>query len=101
MPFRADRDGKLIRQYLGIRGVRPEGAADSPLWRPSRSFNIALDGYTAYVTATISDTLWTVDLESGRESRTRLALPGYRPPPPIPDRGFRSFTEMREFAAAY
>lgn len=99
--FRADRDGKRIRQYLGIRDVTPDGAADSPLRRSFRSFHVALDGHTAYVTATVSDTLWTVDLESGRESRTRLALPGYRPPPPIPDRGFRSFTEMREFAAAY
>lgn len=99
--FRANRDGKLIRQYLGIRGVTPEGVADSPLWRTFRSFYIALDGHMAYVIATISDSLWTVDLESGREDRTRLALPGYRPPPPIPRGGFRSLVEMREFAAAY
>jgi len=78
-----DSAGKIRREFLGVGEVRPTGEGDSELWRNVRNFFLTVSHDTAYVSSTISDTLWTVHLPSGREARTRVVFPGYiRPSPP-------------------
>lgn len=78
-----DSAGKVRREFLGIGEVRPTGEGDSQLWRNVRNFFLTVSHDTAYVSSSISDTLWSVHLPSGREARTRVVFPGYiRPSPP-------------------
>lgn len=78
-----DTAGTRLKEFLPIRGVRPTGQADNPLWANVRNYFLDVHGDTAFVTSTVSDTLWSVHLPTGRESRTHLSFPGYvRPAPP-------------------
>lgn len=77
---RVDSAGKVLRRYLPIAGVRPTGQGDHDLWRNVRNFSLDLSGDTAFVVSTISDSVWTVRLASGEESRSRLEIPGYVAP---------------------
>lgn len=77
-----DTSGMVRRQFLAIAGVRPTGQGDFPLWRNIRAFSLAVSGDTAFVSSTLSDSLWRVHLPSGTESRTQLSFPGYIPPAP-------------------
>jgi hypothetical protein len=79
-----DSAGKMLRQFLAIADVRPTGQPEFPLWRTVRSFFLTVAGDTAYVSSTLSDSLWSVHLPSGTEARTRLAFAGYRTPT-VPD----------------
>jgi hypothetical protein len=77
-----DSAGRTQREFLSIAGVNPTGQKDFELWRNVRSFSLAVSGDTAYVSSTLSDTVWSVHLPSGAETRTRLVFPGYAPPTP-------------------
>lgn len=79
-----DSTGRARREFLRIGAVRPQGEPDHPLWRNVRSSFVTVRGDTAFVTSTLSDSLWMVDLASGRESRIQLVLPAeyVRPAPP-------------------
>ncbi|HEU4455246.1 MAG TPA: 6-bladed beta-propeller [Longimicrobium sp.] len=78
-----DTAGARLKEFLPIRGVRPTGQADNPLWANVRNYFLDVRGDTAFVTSTVSDTVWSVHLPTGRESRARLSFPGYvRPSPP-------------------
>lgn len=81
-----DSTGKIGRQFLEIRQVTPTGQGDFLLWRNVRNFFVTVSRDTAYVSSTISDTLWSVHLPTGREARTRLVFPGYVPPSPPRER---------------
>lgn len=75
-----DRAGRELRTFLDIGKVRPAGERDYHLWRNVRSFFLAVSGDTAWVSSTISDSLWAVHLPTGSESRSRLVFEGYEPP---------------------
>ncbi len=75
-----DTAGNVQRQYLAIADVLPTGEKEFSLWRNIRAFSLAVSGDTAYVSTTLSDSLWTVHLPSGTESRARLSFVGYEPP---------------------
>lgn len=77
-----DSSGTIRRQFLRIGKVNPTGQDDLELWGNVRSFFVTVSSDTAYVSTTLSDTLWSVHLPTGREGRTRLAFPGYVPPAP-------------------
>lgn len=77
-----DSTGRIRRQFLRIGKVNPTGQRDFELWGNVRSFFVTVASDTAYVSTTISDTLWSVHLPTGREARTRLVFPGYVPPAP-------------------
>jgi len=78
-----DSAGTRLKEFLSIKKVRPTGAADDALWANVRNFFMDARGDTVFVTSTVSDTIWSVHLPTGRESRTHLAFPGYvRPTPP-------------------
>lgn len=80
-----DAAGKELRRFLRIGQVRPAGQRDSPMWPSVRSFFLSVAGDTAYVSSTLSDSVWSVHLPSGTEARTRLAFAGYKAPA-VPDR---------------
>jgi hypothetical protein len=77
-------DGSVLRELLPIGAVRPTGQPEHALWRNVRSVFLAVAGDTAYLTNTLSDTVWTVHLPSGGVERTHLSLPAeyVRPVPP-------------------
>ena len=78
-----DMEGRVQRKLLALGEVRPTGQPDDPAWRNLRAFSLAVSGDTAFVSNTVSDTLWMVAISSGEASRVHLPFPGYvRPAPP-------------------
>lgn len=78
-----DMAGQVRRNMLALGEVRPTGQADDPAWRNLRAFSLAVRGDTAFVSNTLSDTLWMVTISSGEARRLHLPFPGYvRPAPP-------------------
>jgi hypothetical protein len=78
-----DMAGQVQRRMLPMDEVRPTGQPNDPAWRNLRAFSLAVRGDTAFVSNTVSDTLWMVALGSGDVRRVHLPFPGYvRPAPP-------------------
>ena len=80
--FHFDSEGGLIRRLLRIRDVRPRGEPDGPYWRNVRQFKVGCLRDTAYVTLSYSDSLWRVDLATGKEDAIAITPPGYSMPSP-------------------
>jgi len=75
-----DSLGSIRRSLLKIGEVLPQGQRDHSVWKAVRSFSLAVQADTAFVTCTISDSLWTVDLTTGATKAQRLKIPGYIAP---------------------
>jgi hypothetical protein len=83
-----DTAGRTVREFLNIGRVRPTGQKDHEVWRNINAFFLDVSGDTAYVSNSVSDSLWSVHLPTGREKRERLAMSGYigpTPPSAMPD----------------
>jgi hypothetical protein len=76
--------GRVVREMLPIGKVRPAGQPDHTLWKNVRTVFMDVAGDTAYVSNSLSDTIWAVHLASGEVERTHLSLPPeyVRPAPP-------------------
>lgn len=77
-----DMAGEVKRKMLAVGDVRPTGQPDDPAWRNLRAFSLAVSGDTAFVSNTVSDTLWMVAISSGEVGRVHLPFPGYVQPSP-------------------
>ncbi len=77
-----DMAGRVRRRMLALGEVRPTGQPDDPAWRNLRAYSLSVSGDTAFVSSTVSDTLWTVALADGGERRLHLPFPGYVHPAP-------------------
>ncbi len=75
-----DSSAKPIRRFLPIGNTLPEGSPDNSAWMSVRQPVMTVRHDSAFVVSTISDTLWSVDLNSGAVARTHLAIPGYTRP---------------------
>jgi hypothetical protein len=75
-----DTLGAFRAKYLPIAKVRPEGEPDDPAWATMRWFSLDARGQEAFVASTLSDSLWRVDLGSGKVSSSSLKFPGYARP---------------------
>ncbi|HEX6938572.1 MAG TPA: 6-bladed beta-propeller [Longimicrobiales bacterium] len=88
-------EGELIRSYLPIRESVPAGEPESPLWDMVRWYHLRSDGRKAYVTSTILNTIWEVDVETGGIREVRVDFNGYDPPH-IPQDGFSNSNAIME-----
>lgn len=88
------RSGEPIRRFLPIRDIAPP-ALRSFLW-----FHLTSRGDTAYVVATVSDSLWTVHLPSLRVTASSVAPVGYLVPT-HPGRRFSSIAELTEWGKQF
>ena len=75
-----DSLAKPIRRLLPIGKTLPEGSQDHSAWMSVRQPVMTMRHDSAFVVLTISDTLWTVDLNSGAVAHTHLAIPDYTRP---------------------
>jgi hypothetical protein len=80
--FQFDSVGAPVRRFLRIRDVTPRGQPDVPYWRNVRQFKVGCFRDTAYVTLSYSDSLWRVDLASGKEDALAITPPDYTVPSP-------------------
>jgi len=74
------RDGTSRRSFLPRDAMRAEDQPDNPIWRTASQFWLGVRRDSAFVVHTINDSLWTVDLRSGRVSSIGLTLPRYLAP---------------------
>jgi hypothetical protein len=98
--FQVSSEGQIIRRYLDIRGVRPRESKRTS-WDNFLSFGIGVHGDTAYVTASVSDTLWIVDLETGRTLRERILVQGVDFPPDPTTRDLAAPAAMIHWSKRY
>jgi hypothetical protein len=78
--FTLDSQGNTIGEYLPIARVRPDGQPEHSAWGSLRSFSLKVRGDTAFVTSSLADSLWKVDLTTDRVDRTTIRFPGFVPP---------------------
>lgn len=90
-------DGRVIRGYLPVGSVLPTGGSSIPEWKNVRQFWVGTMGDQVLVAATISDTVWTVDMQTGSVKASHLSFGGYAPPRP-PPAPLRNVRELREWA---
>jgi hypothetical protein len=101
--FEVSRTGGVVRELLPIRYVRPTGSAPDPNdnWAPFRTSFLALNGDSAYVVNTLSDSIWTVSLETGAYKQLRLQVGRLELPTEIPADASLSLSAMADFAKRF
>ncbi|HEX6042542.1 6-bladed beta-propeller [Longimicrobium sp.] len=72
-----DMDGHVRRRMLAVGEIRPTGQPEDPAWGNLRAFSLSVKDDTAFVSNTVSDSLWMVSLSSGDVRRLHLPFPGY------------------------
>lgn len=97
---RTDSLGQLRRRYLPVASVTPRGEQMIEEWRNIRQFWLAIRQDTAFVVATLSDSVWAVDLTSGNVTSVHLSLPGYIKPT-APRGQFRSIKELADWSQSF
>ena len=95
----ADSLGAATRRLPPGRDVRPAGERDDPIWPSVRSFYLGLRGDTAFLANTLSDTVWRVELRSGRVDREVVSFRG-RVAPRAPVKPLRDAMDMVAWARA-
>lgn len=83
--LRMDTLGNVIESYLPMDFGPPPGMSPSPYWASIRSVYVTVENDTAFVTNSLRNTLWTLDLLSGVTRSDSLDYSGYRPPVPPPE----------------
>jgi len=103
-----DTLGVEVSSYLPLRNFVPAGERESILWNSVRMPVVARRGSTVLAGLSIADSLWTVDLETGKVASTHVRPPGYErpssPPGDVRDsrsvvRWSRSFSRMAPILA--
>lgn len=75
-----DSTGSVLGESLPIAGVLPEGESPHQGWTSLRSFSLAMTGDTAFVSSSLSNHLWQIDIASGATTTTVLDFEGYLVP---------------------
>lgn len=75
-----DSTGGVTGRYLPVGRHIPSGAQETLLWTSIRYIGLAVAGDTAFATSSLLDTLWTVDLVTGRTGSRPITMHGYKPP---------------------
>lgn len=78
--LRTDSLGALKQSWLPITRVTPAGERMVPTWQNVRYASMDVADSIVYVTTSISDTLWTVDLRSGAVGSTAVRPADYIKP---------------------
>ncbi len=93
--YHFDAQGALLEGYLDREQMKPPEQPQHPTWRSMTSYWLGAEGQTAYVVQTISDSLWMVDIATGRVRSVHLRIPGYEAPrvPETPPRGLEGLRE--------
>jgi hypothetical protein len=86
--FEVSPNSDVIRGLLPIRRVQPTGTEGRASWDNFLSFGLSVLDNIAYVTASISDSLWTVDLATGAVESRQLVLPDIELTRDLPAQGF-------------
>ncbi len=83
--FHTDSLGTIRSSFLPISHIVPDGERDGYEWAFPRTFFLDVKADTAFVIASVKNTLWKVDLLSGSVSETTVDFAGYvRPALPRP-----------------
>lgn len=75
--FHTDSLGGIRSSFLPISHIVPVGEKDGSEWVFPRTFFLDVEADTAFVIASVRNTLWKVDLSSGSVSETTVAFDGY------------------------
>lgn len=75
--LRIDSTGAVDRRFVQRRYPPAVDRPTHPLWKTVTQYWHVARGDTAYVFATISDSMWAVDLNSGNVTAHHLEVPGY------------------------
>lgn len=99
--FRTDSVGELIASYLPISDYIPPDETDSQAWRLVRRPSFTLQGSTATVVLSISDSVWTVDLARGQVRAERVAPPGYLSPYPANPSDLKGVKDIEKWVKSF
>lgn len=83
--LRVDTVGNIIEHLVPMELGPPPSMQPHPFWRSIRSVYIAVLSDTAFVTNSLLNTLWTLDLSSGNIDERAVVYGGYLPPTAPPD----------------
>lgn len=97
--IRTDSAGTVVRRFLPSHDLRPTGEKNDPIWSSVRSFFLDLRGDTAYLVNTVSDTVWRVELPSGRVDREVVSFRG-QVAPRAPETPLRDVVALSAWAKA-
>jgi len=78
----ADSAGSQTRWLLKANRMRPGIEPDNPTWKFLTQYWLAVGGDTAYITTTLSDSIWSVPLDDDTVLSSAIRVPGYLPPTP-------------------
>lgn len=78
--FRLDASGALKTEFLPLAEIVPTGERDAPQWRAVRRPSVAVRDGRAFVVEAVSDSLWSVELQTGRTESEQLHVPDYQQP---------------------
>lgn len=84
--FRYDSLGHAVQAYLPFATLPIDEQPTEPLWQTVAQYRAAARAETAFVFLTISDSVWRVDLRSGKTSASQIRFPGYARPT-LPEMG--------------
>jgi hypothetical protein len=98
--YRIDTTGRTVREEFSRSRAHPRIRPDSPFWKSGLQAWLGLQRDTVVMVSTLSDTLWTMDLASGRWQARRLMVPGYLEPVPL-EAPARSAAELMEWQKSF
>lgn len=75
--IQTDWEGVVTSRALPIGRVLPEGGTDHPAWSSLRSFGLDLRNDTAFVSSSVSDSIWVVALGDESVSATQMRFDEY------------------------
>ncbi len=75
-----DSVGAVLRRFIPRKHAPVIDQPTHPLWKMVTQYWHVAKGDTAYVFATVSDSMWTVDLRSGSVMAHHIKVPDYNPP---------------------
>lgn len=95
-----DSLGRRTASMLPVADVRPRGQPPIPEWRNMKQFQVAVVGDTAYVTCTLSDTLWRVVLATKAVTATAFQFEG-QVMPTVPRSPIQTRQQLAEWGGSF
>jgi len=97
--YRADSTGKRKASYLDVREYVRGPAVEPGVWEAITVTTLGTDGKNAYAALSTFDSLWTVDLVSGKTNAEKVPFARYQMPE-APKERFTSRNERRSWATS-
>jgi hypothetical protein len=80
--YRFDSTGQMKTGFLDRGRLRPQADPDAAIWRTATQYWLAVANDSVFVSATLSDSLWSGPVVGPAINARRLNVPGYVPPTP-------------------